>query len=71
MDFQFFLLAGAVGAAACLRVSVGAGTFEFLALVHQHLYAQTSHHQHDDNNGGDKCKDKGVHGAVRLEDYDE
>ena len=32
-----FHVAGAVGAAACFRVGVGAGAFEFLFFVQQHF----------------------------------
>ena len=43
-----FQVASAVGAAACFRVGVGAGTFEFLFLVQQHFETEGSHHQCED-----------------------
>ena len=40
-----FLATCAVDAATCLRVGVGAGTFELLLLVQYHFEPQTGHHQ--------------------------
>ena len=53
-DGATFLLAGAVGTTSRTWVSIGAGTFELVALFHQHLDAKTSHHHQNDDDGSNK-----------------
>ena len=46
-----FLATGAVGAAACLGVGIGAGTFELILFAEEHLQSQSSHHQRHNGYG--------------------
>ena len=59
-----FLATGTVGAAACLGVGVGAGTFELFLLLKEHLYPQTGHHQSKNAHSNGKNYEYGLHSML-------